>query len=650
MVSAALARFPDLVTDPETSSAELSERVLVLAPTGSDAGQTVQFLQAAGMDGWVCAGMPDLAHEIARGCGAILVAEESLGETAVRTLAEALNRQPPWSDVPVTLVTSNDEVAHEALRRLGLFVEAANVTLLERPFHRRTLIHMLDVALRARRRQYQIRDLLAQSREDARHLEFVLSAGGLGAWKLDWATNELTWSESCKAHFGLPPEAETTLELFSQLVHPDDREHVQREIRYAVQRRSDFHVEYRVVVNGATRWIMARGRNAYAADGRPAHFSGVTLDVTQRRQAEESLRTVSQRFRLLAEAVPEKIFSCAALGVTDYCNRRLHDYSGVKEPQQWKWSSFVHPDDVGETERRWNHTLATGEPFQIEHRIRDAEGTYRWHLSRAHALRGNNGSGTACIGCCTDIEDRKQQEERLEQTVAARTAALRETIQELEAFSYSISHDMRQPLRAMEGYAQALVEDHGTKLDGDARHYLDRIRSSAVRLDKLIQDVLDYSRVSRGNLELTTIDLDRLVHDVVDTYPTLRGAAISIQSPLGRVRGHEVPLTQCVSNLLGNATKFAAESRPLRVKVWTEQREGGWLRLWIEDNGIGIKRRDHQRIFDMFAQVHGERYGGTGIGLTITRKAVARMNGHLGLVSTFGRGSRFWIELPSVQA
>src|SRR5690606_15340401 len=133
------------------------------------------------------------------------------------------------------------------------------------------------------------------------------------------------------------------------------------------------------------------------------------------------------------------------------------------------------------------------------------------------------------------------------------TAELRETIGELEAFSYSISHDMRQPLRAMEGYAHALLEDHRSSLDDEARGYLDRIRHAAVRLDRLIQDVLSYSRVSRREVELTSLDLGRMVRETMDTYPSLHDADIRIREPLGRVRGHEAALVQCLSNLFGNA-------------------------------------------------------------------------------------------------
>jgi signal transduction histidine kinase len=234
----------------------------------------------------------------------------------------------------------------------------------------------------------------------------------------------------------------------------------------------------------------------------------------------------------------------------------------------------------------------------------------------------------------------------LEQKVDERTAELNERVAELESFSYSISHDMRQPLRAMQGYAQMLTEDYRDQLDERGRKYLERIRSAAVRLDHLIRDVLTYSRITGSNSPFVVIDLDKLLREVVDGYPELRQAGIEISNSLAFVRGHEVPLTQCISNLLGNAVKFVKRGEKPKVHVWTDHRDQ-FVRLWIEDEGIGIAPEDRERIFQIFSRVHHEKaYEGTGIGLSIVRKAIERMGGRVGVESELGKGSRFWIELP----
>ena len=253
-----------------------------------------------------------------------------------------------------------------------------------------------------------------------------------------------------------------------------------------------------------------------------------------------------------------------------------------------------------------------------------------------------------------DITLRKQAEElmrseakRLDALVAQRTARLQETVGELEAFSYSISHDMRAPLRAMQGYANALLSDYGARLDADARHYLDRIFRSANRLDLLIQDVLSYSRVAKGQIDLQPVDFERLLNDVISTTPEFQEpqARIIVERPLHRVRGHDAYLTQCITNLLANAVKFVPERVVPEIRIRSE-RFNGKVRVWFEDNGIGIDPLHNERIFQIFGQVYPEKkYGGTGIGLAIVSKAVQRMNGEVGVISGLDKGSRFWLLL-----
>jgi signal transduction histidine kinase/integral membrane sensor domain MASE1 len=245
-------------------------------------------------------------------------------------------------------------------------------------------------------------------------------------------------------------------------------------------------------------------------------------------------------------------------------------------------------------------------------------------------------------------EQLKQHAETLEKTVAERTARLRETIGELEAFSYSISHDLRAPLRAMQNYASILQNDEAARLSAEGKGYLARIATGANRLDRLIQDVLTYSRVGRIDTPLHLVDLDKLVCDIIEQYPAFHSprAEIQIKAPLGSVKANEAALTQCISNLLGNAVKFVTPGTAARLKIWS-QPAGAEVRLCIEDNGIGIAPTHKERIFRMFERVHNDKsYEGTGIGLAIAKKAIERMEGEIGFDSEPGRGSTFWIQLP----
>ena len=247
-------------------------------------------------------------------------------------------------------------------------------------------------------------------------------------------------------------------------------------------------------------------------------------------------------------------------------------------------------------------------------------------------------------------QDLRNANRELENRVRERTHKLQETINELEAFSYSISHDLRAPLRSMQGYAQALLEDHGAMLNEEGQRFLSKISASAARLDLLVQDVLAYSRVAKGDVELRNVSVAEVVREVLESYPHLRDkAAIDIPGPLPVVRAHPGYLTQCVSNLLGNAVKFVRPGTQPKVRIRAEpEPEPGMdrIRVCFEDNGIGIARQHFDDIFRIFGRVHpGSAYEGTGIGLAIVRKAAERMGGAVGVTSEPGKGSCFWLSL-----
>jgi signal transduction histidine kinase len=234
----------------------------------------------------------------------------------------------------------------------------------------------------------------------------------------------------------------------------------------------------------------------------------------------------------------------------------------------------------------------------------------------------------------------------LETRVAERTAELQRMVQEMEAFSYSVSHDLRSPLRSIAGYSRALQEDYAAELSSGARLYLDKIARAAQRMDNLTQDVLAYTRATRCEMEISPVDLDSLLAEVIEQYPALGSSAdhIILHGPLGYVMGHVPSLIQCFSNLLGNAVKFVPPGRSPLIEVQTE-RQGHWCRISVKDNGTGIEPSQHERIFGMFERAAEKNVPGTGIGLAIVKKAVERMGGTVGVISVPGEGSEFWIRL-----
>jgi PAS domain S-box-containing protein len=244
--------------------------------------------------------------------------------------------------------------------------------------------------------------------------------------------------------------------------------------------------------------------------------------------------------------------------------------------------------------------------------------------------------------------ERRQGAEALEALVDERTASLRQVVAQMEEFSYSVSHDLRAPVRAMRGFAEIILQDHAAQLSDAGRDLLSRIMRNSARMDRLIQDLLTYSRISRRELQLEPVSLDKLVSEVVQQYPDMRPdrADIEVQGPLPDVLAHEPSLTQVISNLLSNAVKFVPPQARPKVRIGYDA-NATQARLWFQDNGIGIKPEHQKRLFGMFERVHPEKaYEGTGIGLAIVRKAVERMNGAVGVESDGVTGSKFWFELP----
>ncbi|HYE30795.1 MAG TPA: ATP-binding protein [Methylomirabilota bacterium] len=378
---------------------DIEERVIILAPYGADSVQTASLLRESGFQTVIARDEPELCALAREGAGVLLVAEEAFPHGPTSGTVDLLQSQPSWSDLPIIIVTTGGDLTQASLRAVSAFGESANLALIERPFRALTLIRAVQAAMRARRRQYQVRGMM---------------------------------------------------------------------------------------------------------DG-------------------------------------------------------------------------------------------------------------------------------------------------LEDLVRDRTKRLEATIAELEAFSYTVSHDLRAPLRAMQGYSHYLIEEYAHRLDDQGRLFLERIRSASARLDSLVQDILTFSRFSKSDVQISPLDPEPLIRQVLESYSELHpaNAEIVVRPPFLRVKGHEAFLTQCISNVLTNAVKFVAPGTRPRVEIWNEPIDGS-VRVYFRDNGVGIDPSHQQRIFRIFERgPEAENYDGTGIGLAIVHKAVERMGGKVGLESQPGRGSTFWIELQS---
>jgi PAS domain S-box-containing protein len=277
--------------------------------------------------------------------------------------------------------------------------------------------------------------------------------------------------------------------------------------------------------------------------------------------------------------------------------------------------------------RREHERALKGQNEELERRV--AERT-------ADLLQANQALKLAQAKLSKDARD-------LEHEVAERTAALQESVDSLEQFCYTIAHDLRAPLRTMHGFSSALLEDFSKSLNDTGRDYARRIVSAATRMDDQIRALLAYGRLNSAEMPLVATDPGAMLEQLLHT-DECRQARIDVQQPLPKVRANPTALKQVLENLLGNALKFVRPGTTPEVRI-SAQRQGEWVRLSIEDNGIGIDPKYHQRIFRVFERVSGNSVPGTGIGLAIVQKGVERMGGRVGVDSTPGKGSRFWVDL-----
>jgi PAS domain S-box-containing protein len=381
------------------------------------------------------------------------------------------------------------------------------------------------------------------------------------------------------------------------------------------------------------------------------------------KRAQTRLFEAEERFRNLATNIQEAFWvSDPRTSTLLYINPAFERIWGVARAALYKnarlWSEAIVPEDRERVQKSYVEKAIAG-AYDETYRIAQPDGTLRWIRDRGWPVHDEKERFEYVVGIAEDITQVRLAQDALaalnadlEHRVEDRTQALAEVNRELDAFAYSISHDLRAPLRTMQGYAEALLEDFGEGLSPEGRHYTRRISAAATRMEDLIADILAYSRLAKDEVSIRPEALEAVLDQVlVDLEPMLSNteAVVRVERPLPKVQANRAVLRQVLNNLITNAVKFVRPGDRPATSVHAEQR-ASHVRLWIEDNGIGIAPEHQQRVFDPFQRLHGvETYPGTGIGLAIVRRAVTRMGGACGVESKLGQGSRFWIELRSVE-
>jgi PAS domain S-box-containing protein len=390
------------------------------------------------------------------------------------------------------------------------------------------------------------------------------------------------------------------------------------------------------------------------SEGKPIGFRGTSRDITERKKMEEALRT--------SEAQLSNALKIAHLGhweydvASDLFTFSDHFYAifrtTVEREGSYIMSSaqyaqrFVHPDDRSVVSAEIQKALETTDPCfnrQLEHKMIYADGEVGYIAVRFFIIKDDKGHTVKTYGVNQDITDRKRAEEALRK----KTEELARSNRELEQFAYVASHDLQEPLRMVTSYVQLLARRYKDKLDSDAKEFIAFAEDGAIRMWRLINDLLTYSRVGAWGKEFEPIDCETVLDQSLNNLQVTveENEAVVTHDPLPAVMADHPQLVQLFQNLIGNAIKFRGNEPP-RIHVSASRNGNGWM-FSVCDNGIGISPEYAKRIFIIFQRLHSrEKYPGTGIGLAICQKIVERHGGRIWVESEVGKGATFYFTLP----
>jgi PAS domain S-box-containing protein len=356
------------------------------------------------------------------------------------------------------------------------------------------------------------------------------------------------------------------------------------------------------------------------------------------------LKAGGERFEFLTNAMPSIVWTSQSDGGISYFNQCWLDYTGMafEDSEGWGWQQAVHPDDLQTYLDQWNHACTTGANFEIQFRLRrNVDGAYRWHLARAVPYRNPDGVIVEWVGTSTDIDDYARTMERFEAAIG-----------ELDAFAYTISHDLRAPLRSIDGFVQILEQEYAPNIPPEAQRLFQRVLANTQKMSNLIDDLLVFSRLGRRSITLKPVNVARLVNEVWDDLSSERaGRKIEfVIADLPPCTADHTLLSQVFVNLLGNAIKYTRDREPAIIEVSAhEDRVNGEIVYQIKDNGVGFDVRYADKLFGVFQRLHrAEDYEGTGAGLAIVKRIVNRFHGRVWADSVLDQGATFSFALPDI--
>ena len=621
------------------------------------------------------------------------------------TCCTQLRSLPGGDRIPVLMITALED--RESVDRA---FEAGAVDYITKPIHWAVLRQRVRRLLQASRAVEELRQQTERAQLSEERLRLALDAAQMGTWDWDVQLDRVIHSETTEALHGLAPGSfEGTFNSFLKSVHPDDREEVTQSLRSTLVEGAEYNIEFRVIwPDGSIHWVASKGQVYYDNLDQPVRMTGINMDITNRKQAQEELQRQNLRSQLFAEvtlkirqslhiedilqtAVNEVqrilasdrvlifqlepdglgkiVTEAVAPGYPSVLGRKVTDgYLASEYLNQYRQGRVYTIDNVEKADvppcfiefmQNFDIKAKLAVPILLKEQL--------WGLLVAHQCNRTRHWSSFETDLLKQLADQigiaLAQAQLLEQETHQRQA-LTHSNTELENFAHVASHDLQEPLRKILTFGERLQSKYGEVLTDQGCDYLERMQKAAQRMQTLIHDLLTLSRITTQAQPFVAVDLAQIVQEV------LSDLEVCLEQSQGQVEVGELPtlnsdalqMRQLMQNLIGNALKFHRKGEPPKVRIYSEQLKGDnqpalgdvakptHCQICVEDNGIGFDTQYLERIFQAFHRLHGRNdYEGTGMGLAICRKIVERHNGSISAHSTLGQGSTFIVTLPLQQ-
>ncbi len=469
--------------------------------------------------------------------------------------------------------------------------------------------------------------------ENEDKLKIVIETSKLGVWEYDFRVNSGFFSDRYAQIFGFENNEQLSQEKIRELLYPEDEKIREIADKKGIETGTLYYETRIFWEDRSLHWIEVNGTMFYD-ENKPSKMIGTIKDITEDKKFEKDLIEREEKFRLLADEMPQFVWTADSEGLLNYFNKSVYKFTGLDENTITGdgWVNIIHPDDRERNFQVWKNSIDKGIDFIFENRFIDKNGDTRWQLSRAKPLKDNDGNITMWVGTSTDIQDIKELEEQK------------------DFFISMASHELKTPITSVKGYVQLLKSKYKNSDDAFLNNALNILNRQVNTLSTLIIDLLDVSKIKSGSLLLkkSRFSINVLIEDVIQEIQHInpKHQIIFRKEAEENVFADRENITQVLVNFLTNAIKYSPDSLSVQVKSSIEK-DG--VKISITDKGIGLKEIDRKKVFERFYRVEGKNektFPGFGIGLFIASEIIRKHEGKIGVDSKIGEGSTFYFELP----